>query len=145
MKFLAYTISVCVVMTFLVLGLLITRYAFIHENNLYLASLLFSDIIHPKEAEAILAKANIGELVSSIEKPIVLALDFCLPNFNTKSLRVRVSVVDFLNINDFDSSFIERAELAKIFEIPDYHGTAKENLKMLEFLKTQSKACSLAS
>lgn len=145
MKFFAYTIIIFVAAIFLSLSFLITRYAVIHENNFYLASLLFGDIAHPKKAEIALAQANLGEADFQFAETVTTPLDFCPPNFKPKSLRVRVSIVDFLNINDFDSSFSERAELAKMFDMPDYRGTAKENLKMLELLKSDAESCSLSS
>ncbi len=141
MKIIAYTIIALTGSIFIVLGFFIVKFAVIHENNITLISSLFENTINPQKTLAMLSLTDLPLETPPTEKNIILSRDFCLPNFNAKSMRIKVSIVDFLNINDFDSSFANRAELAEFFDLPRYSGTASENLMLLKLLKSQAELC----
>src|SRR5690606_9833397 len=45
------------------------------------------------------------------------------------------SIVDYLNARKHDSSFSARAKLAAAYNIPNYRGTAAQNVQLLELLR----------
>jgi len=50
------------------------------------------------------------------------------------------SIVDWMNANGMDSSFVNRAKLAAQYGINNYTGTAAQNTQLLTMLRNQSSA-----
>lgn len=63
---------------------------------------------------------------------------------STTSPKNTNSIVDYLNSKGVDSSYTNRAKLAKEYGIKDYKGTAPQNIKLLELIKKGKPASTKA-
>lgn len=63
---------------------------------------------------------------------------------STTSPKNTNSIVDYLNSKGVDSSYVNRAKLAKEYGIKDYKGTAPQNIKLLELIKKGKPASTKA-
>jgi len=130
----------------LALGFFIIRFAVISDNNFYLATIALNKVFRPEAVGRTLALAELNlDHDVRISGDIVMSKYACFPDFNSKSMRIKVSIVDFLNINSMDSSFENRTEFADFFDIQNYKGTREQNLKLLDLLKSQAELCRIFS
>lgn len=144
MKILAYTILTSVVIILFALGFFIMRFAIVSDNNFYLATVALDKFFRPKAVSATLALAELDFTQDvTVLRDVVMSKSLCFPDFSLKSMRVKVSVVDFLYMNEIDSSFESRGQFADFFDIQDYRGTRDQNLELLKLLKLQAELCKI--